>query len=368
MIKKRRFSALALKEILQIIRDPSSMLIAIILPVVLLIIFGYGFSLDPQRMKIGIVVENPSALTTDLVSSFETSPFFNIRTGVSRNQLNELLTLGEIKGIIIIPSYFQTHLAQSQKSDIQIIIDGSDPNTAQFLKNYAQGLINNWSIVHGGLKPTIVSETRFLFNPELTSRFFLVPGSIAIIMALVGTLLTSLVVAREWERGTMEAMMATPMTMIELLLSKLLPYFILALVSVTLCLGLALFLFKIPFRGSFFAYYVINSAFLIPALGQGLFISAIAKNQFIASQISILTGFLPAMLLSGFIFDIASMPSFVQSLTYIVPARYLISSLQTVFLAGDIWHNFLIDIFAMLFIGILFFTLAVKKTRKRLDE
>ena len=209
-------------------------------------------------------------------------------------------------------------------------------------------------------------EQRFWFNPELTSRSFLVPGSIAIVMTLVGTLLTSLVVAREWERGTMEAMMATPVTAAELLAGKILPYFLLGLTSMTLCVMLAVFLFGVPFRGSVFALYALSAAFLMPALGQGLLISAATKNQFLASQLALISAFLPAFLLSGFLFEINSMPTVIQWITVIVPARYLIPSLQTVFLAGDLWPMFLHSILVMLGIGAVFFVAAARSTRKRI--
>jgi ABC-2 type transport system permease protein len=229
---------------------------------------------------------------------------------------------------------------------------------------------SNWAAqrMPGGRSPAVVSlEPRFWFNPELRSRYFLVPGCIAIVMALVGTLLTALVVAREWERGTMEAMMATPISTMELLLGKLIPYFVLGLAAMALCTALGVFLFGVPLRGSVLALVAISAAFLIPALGQGLLISAATKNQFVASQAALMSGFLPAFLLSGFIFEIASMPKVIQAFTYIVPARYLIPSLQTVFLAGDIWPLFLSNIAAMLGIGAVFLFLAARTTRKSLE-
>jgi ABC-2 type transport system permease protein len=185
-------------------------------------------------------------------------------------------------------------------------------------------------------------------------------------MTLVGTLLTSLVVAREWERGTMEAMMATPVTAVELLAGKILPYFLLGLTSMTLCVLLAVFLFGVPFRGSVAALYALSAAFLIPALGQGLLISTATKNQFLASQLALISAFLPAFLLSGFLFEINSMPEVIQWITFIVPARYLIPSLQTVFLAGDIWPMFVQAIAVMLTIGAIMFVLAARSTRKRI--
>jgi ABC-2 type transport system permease protein len=217
-----------------------------------------------------------------------------------------------------------------------------------------------------GVAAAIRPVPRFWYNPELESRFFLVPGSIAIVMTLIGTLLTALVVAREWERGTMEAMMATPIGVAELLAGKLLPYFALALASMALSTTVAVLLFGVPLRGSLPALLLLSIAFLCPALGQGLLISAVTKNQFVASQVALLTGFLPSFLLSGFIFEIDSMPTAIQWLTMVVPARYFIPSLQTVFLAGDIWPLFLTDIGAMLLIGGVFFALAARSTKKRL--
>jgi len=217
-----------------------------------------------------------------------------------------------------------------------------------------------------GKAPPITVEQRFWFNPELTSRFFLVPGSIAIVMTLVGTLLTSLVIAREWERGTMEAVMATPVTAIELLIGKIVPYFLLGLASMTLCVLLAVFVFDVPFRGSVVALYALCATFLIPALGQGLLISAATKNQFLASQLALMSAFLPAFLLSGFLFEIDSMPTAIQWITMIVPSRYLIPSLQTVFLAGDIWPMFGQAIAVMLLMGAILFVLAARNIRKRI--
>jgi ABC-2 type transport system permease protein len=210
-------------------------------------------------------------------------------------------------------------------------------------------------------------SARYWFNPGLKSRYFLVPGSIAIVMTMIGTLLTALVVAREWERGTMEAIMATPVSMAEFLASKILPYFLLAMASMTLCTVLGVTIFELPFRGSVLALYAIAAAFLMPALGLGLFISAATKNQFVASQMALLASFLPTFLLSGFIYEIASMPWPIQAISYLVPARYLIPSLQTVFLTGDIWGQFLPNIGIMLLFGLAFFRMAFRATRRSLD-
>ena len=368
--RARRFLALIRKETYQIVRDPSSIMIAFVLPVVLLFIFGYAVSLDATRTRIGLVVEAATPLSEDLAASFRASRYFSVTSGRDRREFEQDLTLGRVSGIVVIPATFTTRYASHTTPTIQVIVDGSDANTANFVQNYAQGVVATWADLRAaelGAKPAPISvKERFWFNPELASRNLLVPGSIAIVMTLVGTLLTSLVVAREWERGTMEAMMATPVTAAELLAGKILPYFVLGITAMTLCVLLAVFLFAVPFRGSLFALYALSAAFLMPALGQGLLISAATKNQFLASQLALLSGFLPSFLLSGFLFEINSMPAPIQWLTVLVPARYLIPSLQTVFLAGDVWPMFGHAIAAMILMGTIFFVLAARSTRKRI--
>ena len=367
----RRFAALVTKETYQIVRDPSSILIALVLPLILLFLFGYGVSLDATRTKIGLVIEAPTPAARTLAASFQASRYFDVRLGRDRRQFTDDLVRGAVKGIVVIPANFAAdQMKHGVVSPIQVIVDGTDPNTASFVENDAQGVLASWARIEGAdtgaQRPGIEIEQRFWFNPQLTSRFFLVPGSIAIVMTLVGTMLTALVVAREWERGTMEAMMATPVTAAELLAGKVLPYFVLALLSMTLCVLIAVFAFGVPFRGSVVALYALAAAFLVPALGQGMLISAATKNQFLASQLALISAFLPAFLLSGFLFEIGSMPKIIQWISVIVPARYLIPSLQSVFLAGDIWPMFLRDIAVMLFEGAILFAIAARNTRKRI--
>jgi len=366
----RRLAALVRKETYQVIRDPSSILIAFVLPLILLFLFGYGVSLDATRTRIGVVVETMTPLTQDLAASFAGSRYFEVRQGRDRREFEDALVIGEVRGIVVIPATFASDFAAHNSPQVQVIVDGTDPNTANFVQGYAQGVVATWMRQRASETPReaagITVEQRFWFNPELTSRYFLVPGSIAIVMTLIGTLLTALVVAREWERGTMEAMMATPVTAFELLAGKIIPYFILAMASMTLCVLVAVVLFGVPFRGSLLALYAISAAFLLPALGQGLLISAATRNQFLASQLALLSAFLPAFLLSGFLFEIGSMPVIIQWISLIVPARYLIPSLQTVFLAGDIWPLFFKNIAILLFAGFVFLGLAARSTVKRL--
>jgi ABC-2 type transport system permease protein len=366
----RRLRALVRKEFQQVTRDPSSILIAIVLPLILLFLFGYGVSLDATRTRVGVVVEVATPAAEDLAASFQASRYFDVVRGRDLREFDEELVLGRVRGIIVIPATFADDLSGRGQPRVQVVVDGSDPNTASFVQNYAQGVVANWArreaVETAADPPVIAAEPRFWFNAELTSRNFLVPGSIAIVMTLVGTLLTSLVIAREWERGTMEAMMATPVTAAELLAGKVLPYFILGLASMTLCVLLAIVLFGVPFRGSVLALYTLSAAFLMPALGQGMLISAVTKNQFLASQLALISGFLPAFLLSGFLFEIDSMPRVIQWITLIVPARYLIPSLQTVFLGGDVWRLFLPNIAILLCAGAFLFLLAAHSTQKRI--
>jgi ABC-2 type transport system permease protein len=360
----RRLAALTVKEIVQIGRDPSTLLIAFVLPVVLIFIFGYGVSLDTARTRVGVALEDDSAPALGLAQSFQRSVWFDVTMARSVAPLNRDLTAGRIRAIIVIPADFGRSGARGQAKPIEIITDGSLPNTASFVAAYAEGVRAAWAEAPA---PPVTVATRYWFNPELTSRFFLVPGSIAIVMAMIGSLLTALVVAREWERGTIEAVFATPISMAEFLVSKLAPYFILAIGSSSVCAVLAVTVFGVPFRGSPLALLAVCSAFLAPALGLGLFISAATRNQFVASQIALLSAFLPALLLSGFLFEISSMPKPIQLLTYLFPARYLIPCLATVFLGGDFWPLLLPNILAMLVFGAFYFALAFSLTRKRLD-
>ncbi|MEP6884264.1 MAG: ABC transporter permease [Gammaproteobacteria bacterium] len=356
------------KEFLQILRDPSTFLIAFVLPMLLLFLFGYAVSLDPTRIRVGIALEDSGAAALSLATSFERSRWFEVTGRRSAQTLTLDLAAGRIRGIVVIPNDFSSRFRTPGKvAQVQIITDGSLPNTATFIAGYAEGVRATWEAgQRHAVRPAIELANRYWFNPDLASRFFLIPGSIAIVMTMIGTLLTALVVAREWERGTMEAIMATPVGMPEFLATKVIPYYLLGMGSMVLCTLVAMFVFGVPFRGSVFGLFALASAFLVPALGQGLLISAVTKNQFVASQVALLSAFLPAMLLSGFLFEISSMPAAIQAITYIVPARYLIPSLQSVFLVGDLWGMFVRSIAILLAFGALFFGLAIHATRRRI--
>ncbi|HEX7857456.1 MAG TPA: ABC transporter permease [Sphingobium sp.] len=367
----RRFRALVIKEFIQVARDPSTFIIAFLLPPFLLFLLGYSVSLDASRVRVALVVEDSSSEAMGLATAFARSAYFDVTPARNVQEVREALVSDKQRGIVVIPQGFGEGVKRGNPPPIQVITDGSQPNTANFLGAYADGVRTAWMAEETGAsapQPPIGVSTRYWYNPGLKSRYFLVPGSIAIVMTMIGTLLTALVVAREWERGTMEAIMATPISMVEFVGSKVLPYFLLGLGSMAMCTVLAIIFFHVPFRGSVLALLAISSAFLMPALGLGLFISAATKNQFVASQIALLSAFLPTFLLSGFLYEIASMPKIIQAITYLVPARYLIPPLQTVFLAGDIWSLILPNIAIMLGFGVGFFYLAFRVTKRTLDQ
>ncbi|AJQ92397.1 ABC transporter permease [Gynuella sunshinyii] len=370
----RRLLALIGKEMLQIMRDPSAILIAFVLPLVLLFIFGYGVNLDSNRIRIGVVLEDMSPSISSLVETFTSSRFLEVEIGHDRREFEPQLVAGEIRGIVVVPQNLVADaILDGRSASIQVIADGSEPNIASFVQNYVNGVYLVWldhQIRDRGidLTPSLIRlDNRFWFNPELRSRNFLIPGSIAIIMTLIGTLLTALVIAREWERGTMEALMATPVSISQILLGKLIPYYLLGMGSMVVCWVVATFWYEVPFRGSFLALTAATSVFLLGALGQGLLISSVAKDQFVASQMALMSAFLPAFMLSGFIFEISSMPLPVRILSHVFAARYFVTSLQTLFLSGNIWPLLLSCMGVMVFIGLVFFVLTARKTVKRLD-
>jgi ABC-2 type transport system permease protein len=367
----RRIKALIIKEFTQVLRDPSSLLIAFVLPLILLFLFGFGVSLDARRIHIGVAVQDMGTPARGLTSAFLASPYFETQVGKDPRPFEQQLLAGHVRGMVVIPQDFSRRLAGGGEAAVQIIADGSETNTANYVQNYAQGVVSVWGQQQreqegGDDRSGSQLVSRIWFNPELESRNSLIPGAVAIIMAIIGTLLTALVVSREWERGTMEALMATPVGMVELLAGKLVPYFILGLLAMLGSVTIAVGLFHVPFRGSVAALLLTSSAFLLAALGQGLLISTLAKNQFIAAQAALITGFLPAFLLSGFVFEIASMPLPIRILTRIVPARYLVTNLQTLFLVGDVWGLLWTNTMILMLLAGILFLLTAKKTVKRL--
>lgn len=368
----RRLGALMRKEAIQIVTDPSSILIAFILPVMLLFLFGYAVSLDSTRIRIGVALEERTPESENLLTSLRNSRYLDVTASFDRGALEKEMVAGRLRGLLVVPIDFSRRLhSPNNSASLQIIADGSEPNTANFVQNYLQAAVSLW-LQQRGLETGITTgsmvdlEARNWFNPSLESKNYLVPGSIALIMTMIGTLLTALVVAREWERGTMEAMMATPVSIQELVLGKLIPYFLLGLGSMLFCTIVAVLIFRTPLRGSVLSLFLVTSLFLAGGLGLGLWVSTLSKSQFVAGQFAVVLGFLPGFQLSGFLFEISSMPKIVQFLTWIFPARYFVQALQTVFLAGDVWGIIAFNSLVLLGFALLFFLLTARVTHKRL--
>jgi len=367
-----RLRGLMRKEFFQIVRDPSSIAIAFLMPMFLLLLFGYGVSLDSEHVPLAIVIEQPGPDTSDFASSFHQSRYFRSAIYRDMRSAERAMLDGNVHAIVVLRRDFAKRLRDPDGAPIQLIVNGVDANTARIVSGYVQGAWGKWMERYSQqrgqkFEVPVALEQRIWFNSELRSRNFLVPGLVAMIMTLIGALLTAMVMAREWERGTMEALMVTPLSMREVIVGKLFPYFILGMGGLGLSVSMALFLFEVPLLGSLWVLVTASALFLVTALGMGLFISTIARSQFVAGQLALVTTFLPAFLLSGFIFDIGSMPQIVQWITHIVAARYYVAILQSVFLAGDVWSVILPNALGLMLLATIFLGVTWKKSRKRLE-
>ncbi|MGH8067659.1 MAG: ABC transporter permease [Candidatus Entotheonellia bacterium] len=368
--KVRRVWSLVRKEARQIVRDPSSIAIGVVLPVLLILLFGYGLSLDVRHVPVAIVLEDPSPDATELAARFQLSPYFDAQLLTSMPRAQELMLGRKVDGIVRIRPDFARHLALGD-AEVQVLVHGTDANRARIIQGYAQGAVGQWAARRAaegrGVAAGPVSlRDRLWFNEANESRYFLVPGLIVLIMTLIGALLTALVMAREWERGTLEALFVTPVRADEILLGKTLPYFALGMIGLALCFLAGKFLFHVPFRGSVWVLTGVSMLYLLVALGIGLLISSAVKSQFVASQVTLLVTFLPALMLSGFLFDLRSMPVPVRLVTYALPARYYVALLQTVFLAGDIWGVILPNAAVLAGMAAVLLLLTRGATRKKL--
>jgi ABC-2 type transport system permease protein len=329
------------KEARQVLADPSSIAVAIVLPVVLILLFGYGLSLDVKNVPVALVMEDRAPDAQDLAAAFSLSPYFQVRVATSMAEAEDLAAARKVEGIVRIPSDFSRRL-EAGSGEVQVLLHGSDANFARIVQGYAEGAAGAWQARRAaeGLPvaaPAVAVQTRTWFNENGDSRFFLVPGLIVMVMTISGALQTALVMAREWERGTLEALFVTPVRPIEIIAGKTLPYFALGMVGLGFCLLAAAFLFHLPFRGSLLGIGAVSVLYLWVCLGLGLLISSALKSQFLASLVTLIVAFLPSLMLSGFLFDLKSEPFAVQVITYLFPARYYVAALQTLFLAGDIW-------------------------------
>ena len=334
-----RLRAIARKEILQLRRDPRSLMLAFALPVLLLILFGYAISFDVRDIRAAVLDQDHSAASRDLVAAFRSSGYFTVVRYLERSaETGPLLEKGAVQLVLVIPPGFSRDLGAGRQAPVQAILDGSDANTATIALGYSDAVVRTWS-GHAVLRgrtviPAITPQTRVWYNEELASRNMIVPGLVAVIMMIIAAMLTSLTIAREWERGTMEQLAATPVTRLEVVLGKLLPYLGIGLIDVVVCSVLGVLLFGVPFRGSAALLMLLSACFLSGALGLGLFISAAARSQVLATQLAMVATFLPTLLLSGFMFSISSMPRGLQAISYLVPARYFLVVTRGIFLKG----------------------------------
>jgi len=339
-----RLVAMARKEVIQILRDWRSLVIVLVMPVVLMLLFGYGVSLDLKQTPVYVFDREGSQQSQDLVKRFAASEYFHIEREVDNyRDLVAAINDGRCRLGLVIPADFSRQLAHGAVS-VQALVDATDDNTANLIFSYSEAVVRGYSAEvqldwlrrrgQARLRAPIAVESRVWFNEELESEAFIIPGVVALVMAVIGTFLTSLTIAREWERGTMEQLISTPVTSLEVMLGKLIPYFVVGMLDAALCAALAVGWFQIPFRGAWSRLFLGSALFLTVVLSMGFFISVVAKSQLAASQIALISTFLPAFLLSGFLFAIEQMPQVLQIITHVIPARYYVALLKSVFLKG----------------------------------
>ena len=371
-VNPQRLRGFLRKEWLQILRDPSSIIVAVVLPMIMLLLFGFGVSLDAKDQPAAIVIETSAPEAHDFLASLRANRYIIPQLAPDRPTATEWLRARKVMAIIVLADDFGERLHSSDSAPIQVLVNGTDANTARLVMGYVQGVWATWLVdrenVNPSSSPPMVNvQYRVWFNEDLNSQKSIIPGLIAVIMTLIGALLTAMVIAREWERGTMEALLTTPLTRTELLLGKLIPYFCLGMGGMTVSVIFALTVFGLSLKGSVLLLILGSSLFMLVVLGIGLMASTITRNQFTASIIALTSTMLPGMLLSGFIFDIRSMNKVIQTITYIVPARYFVDLLKTLFLAGNIWAVILPNMAALALVAALFIGITARKTKRSLE-
>ena len=373
-----RLAALTRKETRQLLRDPSSLAIGILLPILLILLFGYGLSLDVKNAPLAVVMEDSSPTAAQAVAGLSLTPYISPVPLVSMKDAQALLQAHKVDGIVRVPGDFSSRLAAGD-ARIQIVVNGADANKANTILRYAGaalgGNVQRMADRAGGAASLPVAsgagsvslEPRLWFNSANNSTWYLVPGLVVLIMTLVGAFLTALVMAREWERGTLEALFVTPVRPAEILIAKIIPYFGIGMVGLALCLVAARFLFEVPMVGSLLLLVFASMLYLIVAVGIGLVISSVTRNQFLASQVALLSSFLPALLLSGFLFDLRNVPWVVSVIGHILPATYFMELIRALFLAGNIWPLVIKNCLILMGYAVGLLCVARLVTRKRLD-
>lgn len=375
----RRVKAIVVKESLQIVRDPRSLMIALLIPLMQMFMLGYGINLDVKHIPLCTYDREGSQASQDLLRRFVASPYFTLQgLAGSYAEVGRGLDTGRCRLAIVIPTGFSKGLADAGEGVVQALLDATDSNTANLAANYARAVVASYSAdvqldfirQRGGSVQTLTPvevRARVWFNEDLVSRNFIVPGIVALVMAIVGAQLTSLTIAREWERGTMELLVSTPIEPMELMLGKLLPYFVIGMVDACICLALAVFWFAVPFRGTLAALFFTTGLFLTVVLCIGYYISVSIRSQVGASQVALLLTMLPTTLLSGFAFPIDQMPAAVQAVTYLVSGRYYVTILKALFLKGAPWGELVLPILWLALYAMVMVVLAARAFRKTLD-
>ena len=367
--KLMRARGLLKKESLQIMRDPSSIALALVMPVVLLVLFGYGVTFDAQNITAAVVLDDRGPEAMDYYGEIEGSRYFLPRRAATLGEARAMLTAREVSVIFHVRSDFGRTLAATGTAPVQAIVDAVDANRGRLIAGYAEGITAafNGSRQTGSSGGRAVLDERVWFNAELDSQNSLVPGLLALIMTLTGILLTALVYVRERERGTLEALLVTPVRPVEIMMSKLVPYFVLGMAGLVVTVLLSKVLFGVPLRGSWWVLLLASSLFMGASLGVGLLISVAAPNQMVASQASIIAGFLPAFFLSGLIFDLQAQPWWTNLISNVIPTTYFINAARTLFLAGDVWATLRPDLLVLAGMAVLLLALARLRIRKRLS-
>lgn len=375
ILNLKRIRAVAWKEFIQIRRDPRSLSLALAIPIFMLLVFGYGLSLDIDKVRTVVWNQDSSQFSRDFLLNFKNSKYFKIVEYTDNyRDIEQKIDKGDVLMALIIPRDFSHYIRSGKTAPLQLIVDGSDANTATIAMGYVRSVVSQYNVnlmantfARHGLNPpkTIDARPRVWFNMGMTSTWFITPGVIAMIIMIISALLTSLTVAREWERGTMEQLISTPVKAPELIIGKFIPYFTIAFFDLTVGVLMARILFGVPFRGNYLVLLVLSVLFLTGALSQGILISIVARTQLMASQLAALTTLLPTVLLSGFIYPIFNMPKFIQAVTYLIPARYYIVVLRELFLKGVGISNMTDEaLFLFLFASIMLI-LAMRRFKKK---
>ncbi|MGD9597121.1 MAG: ABC transporter permease [Steroidobacteraceae bacterium] len=373
----RRLTALTRKEFRQLLRDRSNLAMGIVLPIALILIFGYGMTFDVHDAPVAVVLEDTSPVAHELIAGISLSAYLEPVVLHDMQGAERLMRSRGVDAIVRVPADFSRRLADGEAA-VQVLVHGADVSRARIVQGYLEAALAHFPVRRadsagdagsgaGVGVGAVVVEQRLWFNAANTSSWFLVPGLIVLITTLIGAFLTSMVVAREWERGTLESLFVTPVRPIEILLAKMLPYFAVAMIGLALCLVAAKFLFHLPMYGSLTLVVGTSVLYVLVALGIGLLISSATKNQFLASQIAIVTSFMPALMLSGFIFDLRNMPAFVAGIAQLFPATHYLDALKSLLLAGDIWPIVVGNSLLLALYAIVLLVLARVKTRKRLE-